>query len=77
MRVYRVMRGRGSLAETRGRSLNLGRVLTWHGKGQSASHKLEERRRRKDMNLMEVANESSRKGASPGNIHARARCLFS
>jgi len=26
---------------------------------------------------MEVANESSRKGASLGNIHARARCLFS
>ena len=26
---------------------------------------------------MEVANERSRNGASLGNIHARARCLFS
>jgi hypothetical protein len=67
------MRGRGSLVETRGRWLNLGRA--YHKIVSSVS--MQKRRRRKDTNLMEVANESSLKGASLGNIHARARCLFS
>ena len=78
LRVYHVARGHGSPVETRERWPNLGRtyhsiatqlsIITRREKNESAE---------KTENLMEVAKENSRKGASLGNIHARARCLFS
>ena len=79
MRAYRVTRGHGSLVETRGRWLDLGRACQSIVSTLSVTGGLEKRRNGcgKETDLMEVAKERSRKGVSLGNIHARARCLFS
>ena len=79
MRAYRVTRGHGSLVETRGRLLDLGRAYQSIVSSLSVTRGLEKGRKGcgKDTDLMEVAKERSRKGVSLGNIHARARYLFS